>query len=130
MRDVPEIVCEIMDEVYRALPNNSRRLVAMGARATLEHVMIDKVGDVGNFTVKMDEMEKDGYLSRRQRMDLDTILEAGHATIHRGWKPTDEQISTVLDITERLIESTYIHNERAARLAQAVPPRPPRAKKN
>ena len=71
---VPEIVREIMDEVYRASHNKSRRLVAMGARATLEHVIIDKVGDVGNFTDKLDKMEKDDYLSRRQRMDLDTIL--------------------------------------------------------
>jgi hypothetical protein len=74
--DVPEIVREIMDEVYQALHNKSRRLVAMGARATLEHVMIDKVGDVGNFRDKMDKMETDGYLSRRQRMDLGTILDA------------------------------------------------------
>ncbi len=125
----PESVCEIMDEVYRALHHNSRRLVAMGTRAALEHVMIDKVGDVGGFRDKLDQMEKEGHLSKHQRMDLDTILEAGHATIHRGWEPTDEQISIVLDITERLIESAYIHNERAARLAQAVPPRPPGAKK-
>jgi hypothetical protein len=127
--NVPEIVCKIMDEVYRALHNKSPRLAAMGARATLEHVMIDKVGDVGGFTTKLDQMEKDGRLSRHQRMDLDTILEAGSATIHRSWEPTNEHISTVLDITESLIESTYIHNERAASLARAVPPRPSRAKK-
>jgi hypothetical protein len=91
--------------------------------------MIDKVGDVGGFDDKLDQMEKDGYLSRRQRMDFDTILQAGHATIHRGWQPTDEQIIIVLDITEGLFENTYVHNERAARLARAVPPRPARARK-
>lgn len=122
--DVPEIVREIMDEVYRALHSKSKRLAAMGARATLDHVLTDKVGDVGGFRDKLDKMERDGHLSNSQRLGLDTILSAGHATTHRGWAPTDEQFNTVLDITESLIESTYIHKKRAEYLARAVPPRP------
>lgn len=127
--DVPEILREIMDEVYRALHYKLRRLAAMGARAALDHVLTDKVGDVGGFEVKLDKMERDGHLTESQRHDLDTILAAGHAAAHRGWAPTDEQINTVLEITESLIESTYIHKKRAERLARDVPRRPPRAKK-
>jgi Domain of unknown function (DUF4145) len=126
---VPETIRKIMNEVYTAFHNSCRRLVAMGIRATLEQVMIDKVNDHRSFEINLDEMVKAGYLSSRQRMDLDTILESGHATIHRGWEPTDDQITTIFDITENLIERIYVHGPRAERLARAVPPRPPRAKK-
>ena len=127
--DVPETIRKIMNEVYTAFHNSCRRLVAMGLRATLEQVMVDKVNDHGSFKDNLDEMEKAGYLTTRQRMDLDTILQSGHATIHRGWEPTDDQITTIFGITENLVERIYIHAPRAERLARAVPPRPSRAKK-
>ena len=126
---VPDIVCHIMEEVYIALHNNARRLVAMGVRAALDHMITDKVDDYGNFARNVDEFEKAGYLSRQQRMDLDTILEAGHSATHRGWEPTDDQINALLDNTESLIESVYLDRARAARLAREVPKRPPKLKK-
>src|SRR5208283_841274 len=49
--EVPLDICNIMKEVYIALQNNSRRLCAMGIRATLEHTMIDKIGDHGKFVI-------------------------------------------------------------------------------
>jgi len=59
----------------------------MGIRATLETVMIDKVGDHHRFSANVDEFQKAGYLSVRQ---------AG---------PTDSDIATLLDITESIIET-------------------------
>ena len=126
---VPETIRKLMNEVYTAFHNCCRRLVVMGIRATLEQVMVDKVNDHGSFKDNLDEMEKAGYLNSRQRMDLDTILQSGHATIHRGWEPTDDQITTIFGTTENLVERIYIHGPRAERLARAIPPRPSRAKK-
>ena len=118
--EIPQTVVEIMGEVYAALRNNSRRLVAMGVRATLEAVMIDKVNDNGNFAANVDKLQEAGYLSAKDRMNLDTILDVGHAAIHRGWEPTEDENNTLLDITENLIEKTYIHGPRAERLAKVV----------
>lgn len=126
---VPDKIRGIMDEVYIALQNDSRRLCAMGIRATLERVMIDKVGDHGLFIKNLDEFEKVGYLSARQRTVLDTILDAGHASIHRGWEPTKDDIRTLLDITESVIESVYLHEASAERLEKTVPKRLPKANK-
>jgi hypothetical protein len=77
----------------------------------------------------LDQFEKVGYLSERQRTVLDTILEAGHASIHRGWEPTEDDIRTLLDITESVIENVYFHEARAAHLEKAVPKRLPKANK-
>jgi alpha-D-ribose 1-methylphosphonate 5-triphosphate diphosphatase PhnM len=123
---VPTPICDLMFEVYTAVQANSRRLAAMGIRATLDAVMVDKVGDQVTFKDTADAFEKAGYLSVRQRGHLDAILEAGHAAIHRGWEPTDDDIITLLDIAESIIETAYLHEQAAKTLDGKVPPRPPR----
>ncbi len=105
-----------MREVYEAVNNNSRRLVAMGVRTVLDIVFVDKVKDIGGFKAKLLELQKAGYLSLRQAGSLDTVLEVGHAAIHRAWEPTENDISTALDITENLIEDLYLHEPAAAHL--------------
>lgn len=120
---VPMSVFRLMNEVYIAVQNDLRRLAAMGIRATLEHVMRDKVGDHRTFKTLVDEFRNAGYLSTRQAGSLDTILEAGHAAVHRGWEPTKNDIATLLDITEAVIETAYLHEARAQALNERVPKR-------
>lgn len=127
---VPDPICDLMREVYTAIQNDSRRLAAMGIRAALEGVMIEKVGDNRSFENNMDTFEKAGYLSVRQRGTLEHILEAGHAAMHRGWEPTHNEIATLLDITESIIEEVYLHEHQAECLAKVVPKRPRRVRKS
>src|SRR5260370_4677386 len=81
---IPASICALMSEIYTAVQNDSRRLAAMGIRAALEQVMIDKVSDQGRFAANVDALQKKGYLSTRQALVLSSILDAGHATIHRA----------------------------------------------
>ncbi|HME22075.1 MAG TPA: DUF4145 domain-containing protein [Acetobacteraceae bacterium] len=114
-----------MYEIYTAVHNDSRRLAAMGIRAALERVMIDKIGsDQGTFKNNTDAFDKAGYLSVRQRGHIDTILEAGHAAIHREWQPSDQDIITLLDITESVIEAAYLHDQLSNALDRKIPPGP------
>jgi hypothetical protein len=125
-RSIPDSVKQLMEEIYTALQNGSSRLVAMGTRAVLETIMTTETGDQGNFSKNMDGFQKAGYLSIRQRHSLEAILEAGHASIHRSWNPTGDDISTLMDITESVIETTYLHEPQARRLETKLPRRPPR----
>jgi Domain of unknown function (DUF4145) len=120
---VPAKICVLMREVYTAVQNASTRLAAMGIRAALESVMIERVGDRGNFKANIDAFQEAGYLSLRQAMSLDSILEAGHAAIHRGWEPSNEDIITLLNITESLIEIVYLHEHFACDLGKKLPKR-------
>jgi hypothetical protein len=98
----------------------------MGVRAALESVMIDRVGDRGKFVANIEAFQKAGYLSERQRGTLDAVLDAGHAAIHRGLEPANEDVRTLVDIAEGLIEEVYLHGPRADVLDRSVPKRPPR----
>lgn len=123
---VPVQVEELLQEVYIAVQNGSRRLAAMGIRAALEHVMIEKVGDHGSFSVNIAKFQQDGHIAANEAEHLAAILDAGHATIHRGWKPEACDISTLLDITEGIINTVYIHPDQVEALRKNVPARPVR----
>lgn len=118
-------IIPLMEEVYLAIDNHLLRLAAMGIRAVLEAVMKSKVGDY-NFAVLLDRFQKADYISTRQHGTLGEILEVGHAAAHRGWEPTESDITTLLDITEGLIKGVFFHEDDARTLYQKVPKRPPR----
>jgi hypothetical protein len=119
---IPAPIMSLITEIYTAVEHKLYTLSAMGIRATLENVMKEKVGD-RSFKVLVNEFQKAGYLSTRQALSLDVIIEAGHAAIHRGWQPNDEDISTLLNLTETLIETVYLHEKRARNLDKRVPRR-------
>lgn len=93
----------------------------MGVRALLERIMVSQAGDKGSFGNNTAEFERRGHVSRLQRQRLDAILEAGHATMHRAFAPSAEDVLTLLDITEHIIESVYLHETQVEKLKKRVP---------
>jgi hypothetical protein len=85
--------------------------------------MVDKIGDQGTFKANMDDFHKAGYISTRQYQILDSILDASHATAHRGWEPSDQDINTLLEIAESTIASAYLHEDLVRKLYEKVPKR-------
>jgi hypothetical protein len=124
--NLPINLFPLLSEVYTAVENNLRCLAAMGIRAVLELVMRNNVGEQATFTALVDKFQNAGHLSTRQAHSLNSILEAGHAATHRAWEPTDKDITTLLDITEAVIATTYLHEKAAQALEAGLPSRPKR----
>jgi len=112
-----------MEQIYTALQHGSYWLAAMGIRGALDLMMIEKIGDCHRFQEKVDAFQKAGYLSMRQALNLNTLIEAGHAAVHRQWAPTPCDIATLLDITNSTIEITYLHEDRVRDLEKNMPNR-------
>jgi hypothetical protein len=119
---------ELHEEVYSALHANNRRLATMGARALLDMAMTDKVKDVGQFNQKLDALEKEASISKKQREFLEAALDAGNAASHRGHCPTAKQLDQVMDIVENVIQQIYVLPNAAAELKKSTPPRKKSAK--
>ena len=117
-------IASFLREIYAALQNDSRRLAAMGIRAVLELVMIDKVTDHGAIGKNVTEFLAAGYVPVVSH-DLfkDTMIEAGHAAMHRSYQPTKEHLEVLMDLTEWLIVSIYVHPARAAKVKANIPQR-------
>jgi len=116
----------MLSEIYTALQSGSRRLTCMGIRALLEYIMIKKVGDEGSFAGNLELFQQSGYVSSKQKQILETVFEAGHATMHRAYNPSNIQLGLIMDITEVVIETIYIHVEEGKKLKQSIPTRKPK----
>ena len=114
---VNQEVMDLINEVYVAIQNGCHRLAIMGIQALIECVMIQKVGDKGTFYKNMNAFEEQGLISKIQREALDLVLEAGHATIHRSYKPKSTEVTAAIDIVENVLESIYIVKKQQKNLA-------------
>lgn len=118
-----EFVEELLQEIYVAFYQGLSRLAAMGIRSLIEKMMISKTGDLGSFDKHISEFARLGYVSDIQRTRLEAILDIGHATIHRKYSPTSDDIHTLLDVTEHIVEAMYVHGEKVAELRKNIPSR-------
>lgn len=119
-------IIRLLKEIYSALHNNSIALATMGIRALIEHIMIDCVGDKGSIGENVKAFLAEGHIApRSETLFRDSLLEFGHAAMHRAHFPKASELATLLDITESLIETIYIHPHRA----EGLTPPPSRVKK-
>ena len=121
--ECPGQIQSLLNETYICLQNDCRSSTAMCVRAILEGVMIDKIGDQGNFTANINKFETQGYISKKQREIIEPVLEAGHASIHRGFVPKADQLITLVDIVESIVLVVYVQTAKAAALKKKIPPK-------
>lgn len=105
-----------LKEVYIALENNTIRLAVIGIRALLEQVMIESVGDQKSFTNNLKAFLDAGFISRVQKEAIEPVIEAGHASMHRGFKATKSEVEAILDVVENVIESIYISKQKVSKM--------------
>lgn len=119
----------LFDEVYSALQNGLPALAAMGVRALLEHVMISTSGDQMSFEKNLIAFVDAGHVSAKQAARVRSILDVGHAAIHRSFVPNTADIHVLLDIAEHVVESVFIHDTSVSQLEKSIPPRQKKTRK-
>lgn len=108
-----------LKEIYIALHNQSHRLCAIGIRALLEDIMIHTVGEQGTIGRNIDAFLTKGYVASHSADDFRVrVIGAGHAAMHRGHEPARSDIEALLDITEALIASIYVHPRQLRKMTE------------
>jgi hypothetical protein len=98
----------------------------MGARALIDAVIQRSIGDQRDFGVGLKGLVEGGLISQRNKEIIEAAVDVGHASAHRGYRPTSDDVNVVIDIVENLI-----HNELLAKPAQALrTTTPPRERKS
>lgn len=123
-----EFVPGMLREIYGATNAGYLRLAAAGVRSLIDQVMNEIVGDCGNFTQKLEAFTLHGYLSPRERDRIGQVIDAGHAAIHRGHEPQLADVEIMLDITEHMLLSVYVHDQAGQKLKHSTPARPSRGR--
>ena len=99
-------------------------MAVMGVRALLEHIMIEKVGDQGSIGGNVKAFLAAGFVADANKGTFEKqVMEAGHAAMHRNYRPHMADLNILLDIVEALIASIYVHPHRTEALAKGIPAR-------
>ena len=117
----PDEIEKLMKELYVALQNDCHAASTMLMRAIFEHTMIDKAGDHGTFAKNLSKFEELGFIGKKQAEVVSSMLEAGHASIHRAFIPKKSDIVTLVDILEGVLEVVYVQVPKAADLKKRIP---------
>jgi len=118
---------DLLEEIYSATNLKQVRLLSMGVRTALDHVMNRILeADFGTFETKLDEMVARGHITQKQRENLETVIDAGSASTHRSFKPPRELIQEMVMVMEAVIREHYITGPMLATAKVLIPPRPPR----
>lgn len=121
---VDEILHDLLHSIYKCLQNDMPVFAAIGIRTTLDRMSeILGINPELPFSDKLEALRKDGYISGTQKGFLSILIDAGSAAAHRGWKPSDEHLSTMVDILEGLIRDHFILREEVKKLKESIPPR-------
>lgn len=120
-----------LQEVYAALDRDSRILPVIGTRMAFDiAATLLEVDDGLAFPKKLDALVGKGLLGTVDVDRMQTLIEAGNTSTHRGWRPTKEDLGTVLDILEHFLERAFIEpnrikklNEKASAMKGKVPMR-------
>lgn len=123
--ELPSEYLELLEETYTALHADSRRLAMMGARALIDAVIRQNVGEQQSFSKGLDALGTKNLISKQEREIIEAAIEVGHASTHRGHKPAPNDVKVVIDIVERLIH-TEILARQASEIKKSTPQRPAR----
>lgn len=119
----PDEVESLLRELYVSIQNNCHAASTMLMRAIFEHTMIDKVGDNGSFGRNLARFREDGYIGAKQATVVSSMLEVGHATIHRAYIPESDDIVALVDILEGVLEVVYVQVPKAEEINKRIPKR-------
>ena len=124
-----ESLRDVLREVYGALDADHRVLAAIGARTALDKAMVlNGATEAFGFFKKLTEMEEKQIISKHEKEILEVLTDAGSASAHRGWRPTPENLATIMDGTESFLNRTLIYGKAANAMRRDVPNRPKRPK--
>ena len=124
MSSLPPAIREVMTEVYAARDICLRTLPAIGMRTALDLLFADVLAsDAGTFKSKVDKFKNQGLITVAEEAQLLAAIDGGNASAHRGFVPDDEDLTTMLEITNRLLQAQYVLPAASNRLKANTPAR-------
>jgi len=123
-------------ELYTALNNDLFMLAGIGIRTSFDAASeLLGINPEKTFREKLNALVDGGHIGKLDLARLEALVDAGSASAHRGWKPTAEDLDTMMELLEHFLREAFVAPEKKRRLdAKAaavkgkVPARKPAAK--
>jgi hypothetical protein len=108
LADIGEEFQPLLKQIYSAADQALYTLAAMGIRAVVDMVLTEQVGDVGGFEQKLKKAIELGLIKEMSREPLAAVIDAGHASAHRGHLQDEDSYSSLVVIMEHLLHRIYV----------------------
>lgn len=119
---------DLLSSVYEALDKGLGVLSAIGIRTAFDRASeLLEIDPSKSFKQKLTALQAAGKIGQEEQEILDTLTDAGSAAAHRGWKPSAQELDTMMSIIEAFVYRSFILGDAAKRLKEKVPAKPARA---
>ena len=123
-----------MVELYGALNSNLPMLSAIGIRTCFDVASeFLEIDPTFTFAEKLNALVETKRIREIDRERLETAVDAGGASAHRGWKPKPDDLATMMTILEHFVFDAFVQpnrrkqlDEDALKVRGKVPPKAPR----
>jgi hypothetical protein len=128
---IDRALCDLTREVYSAFNRGLSALTAIGIRSIFDR-SADKLGvdPAITFEEKLDSLLKLGKIGNDDRAALAALADAGGAAAHRAWAPSTEELETMFDVIEGFLHRSFFVHRAVQELANKIPAKPKRVKKD
>lgn len=114
-------------DVYGAL-NAGLGVPAAAAMRTVFDIAAVLLGadPEASFEKKLNKLVDLGELASGDRKSLELLVDAGSASIHRGWEPDPAELNLLCTILESFVQRRFVFEKHTAKLDQSVPKKAPK----
>ena len=120
-----------IEEVYGALNSGLPMLAAIGIRTVFDVAAVQLgAKESATFSEKVNQLVAIGSITGADKERIMQLVDAGGASAHRGWVPSQKELTAMMDILEHFIELSIVAPKRkekldadAKALKAKIPPR-------
>jgi hypothetical protein len=106
-----------MRELYGALDSDLRLLSAIGIRTCFDIAAIILGVDASiGFGRKLERLVELGKIGVVDKERLSVLIDAGSASVHRGWTPRLDDLNTMVDVLEHFVYEAFVAPGRRTKL--------------
>jgi hypothetical protein len=95
----------------------------MGIRALIENAMLSFIEDKNSFRENLEEFCQQGYLTKQHKELLSSVIDAGHAVMHRAHIPTQNDVLACIEVVKHFMHGAFILKPQIDRLKENTPQR-------
>jgi hypothetical protein len=111
------ILMGALAELYGALNNDLFMLAGIGMRTSFDAASeLLGVDPDKSFKEKLNALVVAGHIGKLDQGRLEALVDAGSASAHRGWKPTADDLDTMMELLEHFLHEAFVAPEKKRRL--------------
>ncbi len=105
---LPKPIYDVYFESLQAFKNDCKILTGAGFRAVIEAICLDKNIKGRNLEAKINNLSKEGLITKKECERLHSIRFLGNDSIHEMITPEKKQLKIVLTIIDHILKNLYI----------------------